>query len=86
MPRLKRLSGSDVIKVLKEPGFNIVLQKGSHVKLMRINDGLLQILTIPNHRGLDTGTLRMLINHESRYIELELLRKEFIPIEGLIYA
>jgi predicted RNA binding protein YcfA (HicA-like mRNA interferase family) len=77
MPGLKRLSGLDVIKVFKRFGFNTVSQKGSHVKLKRIKDGLPQTLTIPNHKELDTGTLRAIINQASRYIKLESLKKEF---------
>ncbi len=77
MPKLKRLSGSDVIKIFKRFGFDEVSQKGSHVKLKRINDGISQTLTILNHKEIDTGTLRAIINQASRYIELESLKKEF---------
>ena len=36
MPKLKQLSGKDVIKILKKFGFEVHSQKGSHIKLRRI--------------------------------------------------
>lgn len=59
MPKLKVLSGQDVIKILLFFGFMIALQRGSHVKLLRIKpDKTKQTLTIPNHSELDKGTLK----------------------------
>jgi predicted RNA binding protein YcfA (HicA-like mRNA interferase family) len=61
MPSLRRLSGMDVVSILAGFGFEIVSQRGSHLKLRRISgDGERQTLTIPNHKELDTGTLRAL--------------------------
>ena len=37
MPNLKVLSGSAVVKILIHYGFLIVSQKGSHLKLQRLN-------------------------------------------------
>ncbi|MGD1158515.1 MAG: type II toxin-antitoxin system HicA family toxin [Terriglobia bacterium] len=39
MPRLRRLSGSDVVAILRKFGFEIVSQRGSHIKLRRIGIG-----------------------------------------------
>jgi predicted RNA binding protein YcfA (HicA-like mRNA interferase family) len=36
MPKLKRLSGKEVITVFQRFGFEIVGRKGSHVKLRRL--------------------------------------------------
>ncbi|MEM0219985.1 MAG: type II toxin-antitoxin system HicA family toxin [Thermoproteota archaeon] len=59
MPRLKVLSGRDVVKILSRFGFTIISQKGSHVKLRRLlPDGTKQTLTIPLHEELDKGTLK----------------------------
>ena len=69
MPRLRRLSGTNVIRILEGFGFNVVSQRGSHVKLRRIGlDGTRQTLTIPRHRELDTGTLRAIFRQASRYV------------------
>mgnify|MGYP001562721900 FL=1 len=68
MPRLKVLSGEDVIKILESFNFVVVAQKGSHVKLRRKTDQIVQTLTIPNHEELDRGTLRAIFNQASKYI------------------
>jgi predicted RNA binding protein YcfA (HicA-like mRNA interferase family) len=52
MPKLKVLSGEDIIKILKTFGFLISGQKGSHIKLTRLlKHDLKQSITIPNHKG-----------------------------------
>jgi len=78
MPRLKTLSGPDVVKIFSEFGFLIASQRGSHIKLRRVlPDGTRQTLTIPNHRELDTGTLRAIYRQALRYISDEELRQYF---------
>ena len=75
MPKLKRLSGSDVVRIFETLGFAQVSQRGSHVKLQRQSaDGSKQTLTIPNHPELDRGTLRAIYRQALRYVnETELL-------------
>jgi len=58
MPKLRRLSGKDVIEILRTFGFEVYSQKGSHIKLRRISAGGKETLTVPNHSELDTGTCR----------------------------
>jgi predicted RNA binding protein YcfA (HicA-like mRNA interferase family) len=55
-PKLKVLSGQDVLKILKKFSFEVERQRGSHVKLHRISpSGDKQTLTIPLHKELDKG-------------------------------
>ena len=68
MPKLKRLSGDDVIAILKKFGFQVRSQKGSHVKLQRITPTGKETLTVPNHRELDTGTCLAIFRQASQYI------------------
>ncbi len=68
MPKLKRLSGEEVIKIFKNFNFEIHSQKGSHIKLRRVQNNETQTLLIPNHKEIDTGTLRAIIRQASRYI------------------
>jgi len=77
MPGLKRLSGSQVIAILAKSGFQVVSQKGSHVKLKRYINEKSQTLTIPNHKEIDTGTLRAIFNQASQFIDSEQLKGEF---------
>jgi predicted RNA binding protein YcfA (HicA-like mRNA interferase family) len=59
MPKLKSLSGREVISVLETFGFEQAAQRGSHVKLRRLlAGGTKQTLTIPNHVELDKGTIK----------------------------
>lgn len=55
MPRLKRLSGSEIVDILGE-FVEIHSQKGSHVKLRRTGIAGKETLTVPNHNQLDTET------------------------------
>jgi len=77
MPKLKVLSGSDVIKIFSSFGFAIFSQKGSHIKLRRELGGAKQTLVIPNHKEIDKGTLSEIIKQSSKYISSEDLQKEF---------
>jgi predicted RNA binding protein YcfA (HicA-like mRNA interferase family) len=78
MPRLKSLSGPDVVRILSKFDFLIASQRGSHVKLRRVlPGGTRQALTIPNHRELDTGTLKAIYRQALRYINDEELRRHF---------
>jgi predicted RNA binding protein YcfA (HicA-like mRNA interferase family) len=75
MPKLKRLSGVEVIDILKQFGFEVHSQKGSHIKLRRIGISGKETLTVPNHRQLDTGTCRAIYRQACRYIsESDLFR------------
>ena len=59
MPKLRILSGPEVVKVFHSSGFQITSQKGSHIKLQRIlPDGTKQTLTIPLHDELDEETIK----------------------------
>lgn len=77
MPRLKVLSGEDVIKILESFNFVMISQKGSHVKLRRTINKINQTLTIPNHKELDKGTLRAIFNQASKYISESELMSNF---------
>lgn len=77
MPKLKKMSGQDVIKVFIALGFLIYKQKGSHVKLRRLINGNKETLTIPNHKELDKGTLKAIIRQATNYISSNDLTKYF---------
>ena len=81
MPKLKRLSGKDVIAIFKHFDFEIASQKGSHVKLVRYSaSGEKQILTIPNHAEIDNGTCRAIMKQATRYIPAEELYPYFYSV------
>ena len=53
MPKLRRLSGREVVRILGEFDFEAVSQRGSHIKLKRIVADHSQTLTVPAHSELD---------------------------------
>jgi len=77
MPKLKKLSGKEVISILNHFGFEVINQRGSHVKLRRTKDNFKQTLLIPNHKEIDTGTLRAIVRQAGKYISLGELQKHF---------
>ena len=78
MPKLKLFSGREIIKIFSKFGFEIVSQRGSHVKLRRVlEDGTKQTLTIPIHDELDKGTIKAIFRQALRYIPEEELRPYF---------
>ena len=69
MPKLKTLSGKEVLDIFLSLGFEVASQRGSHIKLRRITgDGYRQTLTIPNHPEMDKGTLRAIYRQALRYV------------------
>ncbi len=58
MPKLPVVSGKQVIKALQKIGFEKVSQKGSHIKLQKIEHNRTITVTVPNHKVLKRGTLR----------------------------
>ena len=58
MPKLPRVSGKDTVKALNKIGFEKTSQKGSHMKLKRVELGKTITVTVPDHRVLKPGTLK----------------------------
>jgi len=78
MPRLRRLSGDDVIAILGSFEFVVYSQRGSHVKLRRTSQlGGRQTLTVPRHREMDVGTLRAIFRQASRFLPEDQLYPHF---------
>lgn len=80
MPKSKRLAGKDVVRILSTFGFQVVSQRGSHVKLKRLSNGESQTLTIPLHKELDRGTASAIFRQASRYVDESALREHFYTV------
>ena len=52
MPRRKRLTGKELIRARRKPGFEVVRVQGSHHRL-RHSDG--RVTTVPVHAGETIG-------------------------------
>jgi predicted RNA binding protein YcfA (HicA-like mRNA interferase family) len=58
MPKLRRLSGAELMKILREFGFTVHSQRGSHIKVRRVlPGGTREALTVPAHETVKVGTL-----------------------------
>ena len=78
MPKLRTLSGRDLVQIFSSFGFQPVSQRGSHVKLRRVlPSGSRQTLTIALHDETDKGTLRAIYRQGLRYITEAELRPRF---------
>ena len=61
MTRIPLLSAHKVIKVLEAAGFQIVSQKGSHIKMKKRTPDSTFVTIIPDHDEIPVGTLRSII-------------------------
>lgn len=79
MPKLLRLSGSEVVRVLEQFGFEVSRVKGSHHRLTRVTSDGKSHLTIPVHgkRPIPIGTLKQIYREACRYIDEDELRPHF---------
>lgn len=74
MEKLPILSGKEINKILVKLGFNIVSQKGSHIKLKRKLNGKELIVIVPNHKEVKRGVLINILK------QAELSKEEFVKI------
>ncbi len=73
MPKLPTVTADRLIAVLEKVGFEVIRQRGSHVRLKH-SDG--RVVTVPIHSGQDIGKglLRKILR------DAELSRTEFIDL------
>ncbi len=57
MSNVPQISGKEVIKTLEKIGFVVSRQKGSHIRLVRMQNEMKQLITVPNHKVIRKGTL-----------------------------
>ena len=81
MPRLKRLTSREILRFLGRFGFEVVSVRGSHAKLVRVLPGdkgaKKEILVVPVHRQLATGTIHAIYRQAIRFIPEDDLRPGF---------
>jgi predicted RNA binding protein YcfA (HicA-like mRNA interferase family) len=77
MPKQKRLSGKEVVSFCEQNNFCISRQRGSHINLVRTVSGTKQVVTIPNHKEIDRGTLHNIFRKLSSFLSEEDLKRFF---------
>jgi predicted RNA binding protein YcfA (HicA-like mRNA interferase family) len=65
---LPRISGRDVVKALKNIGYEVDRQRGSHVVLRHTVKPHRRV-TVPDHREVAKGTLRAIIREVGLSVE-----------------
>jgi predicted RNA binding protein YcfA (HicA-like mRNA interferase family) len=76
------MSAREVLKAFASFGFHVVSTRGSHAKLRRVMaSGDRQILTVPLHKSLSTGTLLAIFRQACRYIPESDLKPWFFTEE-----
>tara|TARA_Y100000310_G_scaffold241089_1_gene245003 strand:+ start:1865 stop:2083 length:219 start_codon:yes stop_codon:yes gene_type:complete len=59
--KLPQISGIELVKRLSKFGFEIVRQRGSHIRLEKMIDSEIIKITVPNHPLLKKGTLHRIV-------------------------
>ena len=62
MPKLPRLSGKDLIKVLQKIGFIHLRTRGSHAIMKKQTMQGSKTIPVPLHKELAKGTLKSIMN------------------------
>ncbi len=71
MPKIPRdISGREMAKLIKIYGYNIVKEKGSHIRLLSKCKGSEHKITIPDHKQIKIGTLNNILNDIGSYLKL----------------
>lgn len=74
MQKLPVLSARKVLKARQKNGFEIVAQKGSHIRLKKITPKETRIVVVPNHPEVAKGTLLSILRQAG------LTREEFMNL------
>lgn len=69
MAKLPRLSGREAAKCFERLGYEIIRQRGSHMRLRHPTDKHRKPLTIPDHKELGKGLLRKLLRDAQISVE-----------------
>jgi predicted RNA binding protein YcfA (HicA-like mRNA interferase family) len=68
-PKLPVISGAQLIRAIRKFGYEVVRQKGSHVRLRHSSDSRRTPITIPLHDEIASGTLRRILRDSQVTVE-----------------
>jgi predicted RNA binding protein YcfA (HicA-like mRNA interferase family) len=57
MPKLAQVNGLQLVRLLQSLGYEIIRQKGSHIRLKKVSIIGEHALTVPAHKIIAKGTL-----------------------------
>ena len=64
-PRLPQVSGRELIRLLEQLGYDVVRQRGSHIRLRKVTPAGMHNITVPAHRTIAKGTLNGILSDVS---------------------
>lgn len=75
MPKLRRMTGKEILDVLQSQGFKIVRTRGSHVQLEREEEGQRQRLVVSVHGNepIPVGTIKAIYRQAAQFIDVDVL-------------
>jgi predicted RNA binding protein YcfA (HicA-like mRNA interferase family) len=65
MPRLPQVSGRSIVRLLRSLDYEVIRQKGSHIRLRKRSHLGEHNLTVPDHDTLAKGTLNDILTRVS---------------------
>ena len=69
--KLPTVSGKDLISFLESLGYEVIRQRGSHVRLLKNTAAGRHKLTIPDHNPVAKGTLADILNKVSIWCQID---------------
>lgn len=61
MAKLPVLSARKLLRALGRAGFEVVAQRGSHIRLNGRRHGRMRVVIVPNHAEIAPGTLQSIL-------------------------
>ena len=76
MPKFPLVSAKETIKALSNTGFQIISQRGSHVKLRKIAQNEIRTVIVPMKKIIQIGTMKSILRQANLSLEefIQLLR------------
>ena len=65
MPKLPQISGAELVRLLQSLGYEVIRQRGSHIRLKKITASGEHAITVPAHKDIAKGTLSDVIGRVS---------------------
>ena len=70
------LTGAELVKLLSQTGYEVIRQRGSHIRLRLVTNTGEHFITVPNHVPLKVGTLNGILGEVSEHQKIS--REELI--------
>lgn len=64
-PRLPQVSGRELIRLLERLGYEVIRQRGSHIRLRKVTPAGTHNITVLAHRSIAKGTLNGILSDVS---------------------